>query len=201
MNLVLVGFMASGKTAVGRRLARRLGYGFLDTDHWLEREMGCTIAEVFEQKGEPYFRKLEAALAASLHKLENHVISTGGGIVTTPDNIESLQRAGMVVFLNADPEEIIGRLEHDTHRPKLKEGDLRETVTRLLGERMPLYLRAGVAVDTKGKSANRVAGEVIHLVVERREKEATQAGGEPTGEGTPEGAPTEGGGEGNPKPD
>lgn len=167
MNLLLVGFMASGKTAIGRRLARRLGYGFVDTDRWIEQEVGCTIAQLFESDGEPYFRRLETELASHFHKLKNHIVSTGGGILTTEGNLELLRRAGLVIFLNADLEEILERLERDTHRPKLKEGELRETVTRLLAERRPVYSQAELALDTKGKSANRVAGEIIRLIAER----------------------------------
>ncbi|MEE8395650.1 MAG: shikimate kinase [bacterium] len=177
MNLLLVGFMASGKTAVGRRLARRLGYGFVDTDRWIEQEVGCTIAQLFESHGEPYFRRLETELASHLHKLKNHIVSTGGGILTAEGNLELLRRAGLVIFLNADLEEILERLERDTHRPKLMEGELRETVTRLLGERMPVYLQAEIALDTKGKSANRVAGDIIRLVA-RRKGEPEPAPGE-----------------------
>lgn len=164
MNIVLVGFMGSGKTAVGRRIAQRLGYAFLDTDQWIEQQLGCTIADLFAQKGEAYFRELETRLAGGFCKLDNHVISTGGGMLTSPGNPERLRAAGLTVFLNADPEEILQRLERDTRRPKLKEGELRETVERLLGERMPLYTASQVCVNTKGKSVNRVAGEVIALL-------------------------------------
>lgn len=161
MNVVLVGFMASGKTAVGRRIANRLGYGFFDTDSYIESEVGCTIAEMFENKGEAYFRSLESRLARHLHKLSNHVISTGGGILTTEGNLEALRKAGLTVFLNADRGEILERLARDTRRPKLKEAELEETVNRLLGERMASYTQSDIVLNTKGKSVNRVAGEII----------------------------------------
>lgn len=164
MNVVLVGFMASGKTAVGRRVARRLGYGFFDTDQFIESEVGCTIAELFQHKGEAYFRKLESRLIGHLHKLENHLISTGGGILTTEGNLQALRGVGLTVFLNADKGEILERLARDTRRPKLKEGELEETVTRLLGERMARYCQSDVVIDTKGKSVNRVAGETIRAI-------------------------------------
>ncbi len=135
MNVVLVGFMGSGKTAVGRRIAHRLGYTLLDTDQFIEDQVGCTIAQLFEVQGEAYFRELETRLTAHLHKLDNHVISTGGGMLIAPGNPERLRAAGRTVFLNADPEEIMQRLERDTRRPKLKGGELRETVARLLAER------------------------------------------------------------------
>ncbi|MDH4246904.1 MAG: shikimate kinase [Deltaproteobacteria bacterium] len=164
MNVVMVGFMGSGKTAIGRRLAQRLGYRFLDTDHYIESELGRTINDIFAQEGEAYFRQLETALAVRLSRLTNHVISTGGGMVATPGNMELLRQAGTVVFLNADVEEILQRLERDTKRPMLKGHDLRERTTRLLEERMPFYLQSHWVIPTHGKSVNRVAGEIIRKI-------------------------------------
>jgi shikimate kinase len=171
MNVVLIGFMGSGKTAVGRRLAQRLGYTFLDTDQFIEGELGCTVAEVFSIQGEPYFRALESRLAARLHALQNTVVSTGGGLPVTPGNLAHLHRAGAVVFLNAVLEDILARLERDTRRPKLQGGELRPTVEGLLAERLPLYRQADLVVDTHGKSVNRVCGEIIHHVAKRRAAE------------------------------
>jgi shikimate kinase len=165
MNVVLIGFMASGKTSVGRRLARRLGYRFVDTDHFIEEELGCTIAELFTTKGEAYFRDLETRLARRLVKLDNAVISTGGGFAITPGNLELLKQAGPVVFLKAGLDDILQRLERDTRRPKLKEGDdLRTTVTKLLEQRLPRYEEADFVVETAQKGMNRVAGEIIRDV-------------------------------------
>ncbi|MBI3993407.1 MAG: shikimate kinase [Candidatus Lambdaproteobacteria bacterium] len=167
MNVVLVGFMASGKSSVGKRVARRLGYSFLDTDHFIEAELGCTISEIFAIQGEPYFRMLETRLLQNLPRLENHVIATGGGIVTTPGNMELLKRIGVVVFLNAEREDIISRLERDTRRPMVQGGDLRERVTTLLDKRLPLYREADVIVNTAGCSVNQTASEVLRQVARR----------------------------------
>ena len=169
MNIVLVGFMASGKTAVGRRVARRLGYSFLDTDQLIEAEIGCSIAKLFEEKGEEAFRRLESAVAENLHQLKNHVISTGGGILTQPDNLERLRRAGLVTFLNADQEEIIERLQRDTRRPLVQGGDVRTKVTTLLAERLAMYAKSDVVIDTKALSVNQVSSLVIRALCERTE--------------------------------
>jgi shikimate kinase len=166
MNLVLVGFMASGKTSVGRRVARRLGYRFIDTDHFIESELHCTIAELFVSKGEAHFRELESRLARRLSALTNTVIATGGGMPVQPGNFEALRKAGVVVFLNAAVEEIVQRLERDTRRPKVQGGDLREKVLKLHAERLPVYSQADVIVDTKGKAVNRVAGDLIRQSAE-----------------------------------
>ncbi len=179
MNLVLVGFMASGKTAVGRRIARRLGYGFLDMDQHIEREVGCSISQLFEIEGEAYFRTLETRLLSHLHKLDNYVVSTGGGVLTTEGNLEILRKVGVTAFLNADREEILKRLERDTRRPKLQEGGLEETVARLLDERMPLYTQCDITIDTKGKTANRVAGEIIRGLSRAASEKGTRQPGEP----------------------
>lgn len=161
-NLLLIGFMGSGKTAVGRRLAQRLGYAFLDTDHFIEREAGCTIAELFEVRGELAFREMESALAGRLALVRCHVVATGGGLPCTPGNMERLKRAGVVVFLKAAPEDLLVRLSRDTRRPKLREGEsLEATIERLMGERLPIYEQADLVVETHGKSVNRVAGEII----------------------------------------
>ena len=168
MNIILVGFMASGKTAVGRRVAGRLGYTFLDTDHLIEEELGCTIAELFEQKGEAVFRQLETAVAERLGELENHVISTGGGMLTQPGNLERLQRAGLVVFLQADQEEIIERLQRDTRRPLMQGADLHEKVSTLYAQRLPVYSQSDVVIKTKSMSINQVAAQVIRAITSQK---------------------------------
>ncbi len=175
MNLILVGMMGSGKTSVGKRLARRLGYRFLDTDHYIEANTGQTIAEMFAEHGEAHFRELEARLAARLHKLDNYVLATGGGFLTPEGNLERVKAAGVTVFLNAMLEDILKRLQHDRRRPKVQGGDLQETITTLFQERLPLYSQSDITVDTRGKTAYRVAGEIIRRIGEAR-RGATKAG-------------------------
>lgn len=173
MNVVLIGFMGSGKTVVGRRLAQRLGYTFVDTDQFIEGELGCTIADVFSIQGEAYFRALESRLAGRLRHLQNAVVSTGGGMPITPGNLERLRQAGAVVFLKASREDILKRLERDTRRPVLKQGEpetLDQRVERLLSERLPIYGQADVVVETHGKGVNRVCGEIIRHVARLREE-------------------------------
>ncbi len=175
MNVVLVGFMASGKSSIGKRLARRLGYRFLDTDQFIEAELGCSIAEIFAIQGEPYFRELETRVLRSLPRLENHIIATGGGIITTPGNMELLKRIGTVVFLNAERKDILARLERDTRRPMVQGGNLEEKVNALLDKRMPLYTQADVIVPTSGRTVNQTASEVLRLVAEALRRPAQPA--------------------------
>jgi len=171
MNVVLVGFMASGKTAIGRQVAKRLGYRLVDTDHFIETQTGRAIADIFQQEGEPYFRGLESALTRAMATMENTVFSTGGGILTTPGNLERLKQVGLVVYLKADTADILERLERDTRRPlvqkALAEGNLKETVETLLAQREPQYLQADVTVSTHGKAPFKTAGEIIQEISKR----------------------------------
>lgn len=173
MNVVLVGFMASGKTSVGRRVAKRLGYRFMDTDQFIEAEQGCTINDIFGYQGEAYFRELESQLLERLKRCDSYVFSTGGGILTTPGNLERLREIGVLVFLKADTEDIITRLSNDTRRPNARAEDpeaLRARVLGLLEVRMPLYEQADIVIETLGKTPNQVAGEVIRRVAGFRRK-------------------------------
>ena len=176
MNLILVGFMASGKTTIGRRLSRRLGYSFLDTDQFIESEIGCSVADIFSIQGEAYFRDLESRLAQRLHRLTNTVIATGGGIMMTTGNIGHLRRTGTLVFLKAAPEDLLKRLERDTRRPKVQAGELEETVERLLAERLPVYEQSDLTIETHGKSINRVCGEILRLIAEHPSAEPRSEG-------------------------
>jgi shikimate kinase len=178
MNLILIGFMASGTTSVGRRLAQRLAYGFIDTDQFIESEIGCTISEIFSIQGEAYFRELETRLAHRLPKLENTVIATGGGMIITPGNHERLREAGTIIFLKARKEDIMERLERDTRRPKAREGDdLETTVSNLMAERLPVYEQADIVIESGGKSVNRVCGEIIRELskIKASETKASEA--------------------------
>jgi shikimate kinase len=191
MNVVLIGFMASGKTSVGRRLAQRLGYGFLDTDQFIENELGCSIAELFSIQGEAYFRGIESRLAQRLRGLQNTVISTGGGMPITPGNLERLRHAGPVVFIKASLEDILKRLERDTRRPKVQGGDLRGTVTALLAQRLPLYEQADLVVESHGKGVNRVCGEIIRHLPALQQAHAARSPAERAADAAPQPAPAD----------
>ena len=184
MNIVLVGFMASGKSAVGRRLAKRLGYKLLDMDQALEESAGVPVATIFAEKGEAAFRRMETEWLDSLTQVDNHVFSTGGGILTTPGNMERLKRLGPVVFLNADLDDILLRLANDTRRPlvqRLRESgqDLRTSLQALLEQRLPLYMQADIVIPTLGKTPNTVAGELIGAISRYLSQQAQQVGAKP----------------------
>ncbi len=143
-NVVLVGFMGSGKSTVGRLLARQLGFRFVDTDSVIERRAGKPIKAIFADpdEGEGRFRELEERAIAEAARRERQVISTGGGAVTHPGNIGRLRGAGFVVWLDASPATVMERVGESRDRPLLQTPDPEATVRGLLDERRPLYQSA-----------------------------------------------------------
>ena len=160
-NIVLIGFMGSGKTAVGKLLAERLGYKFIDTDEIIERSEGKTISALFNEEGEQRFREIEARIVRELFGLKRHVISTGGGIVTNKENISNLKKGGLIVWLKAAPETIYNRVSSKTHRPLLNVEDPLETIKKLLTFREPFYAEADVSVDTDGLDVEKIVEVII----------------------------------------
>jgi shikimate kinase len=161
-NIVLIGFMGSGKSSIGRIIARRLRFQFLDTDRLIEERARMTIPEIFERHGEPHFRERETAVLESLLGVKRHVFATGGGIVTQPRNVEILRQLGLVVLLKADPEEIFRRVSRNADRPLLKVEDPRERVFTMMAERAPLYEGAAqFEVDSTALRHEEVATRII----------------------------------------
>ena len=163
-NIILTGFMATGKTSVGRALASQLGYDFVDTDQLIESRIGMTIAEYFQEKGEAAFRKMESDIARELADRSGLVISTGGRLMLDGDNATTLGKTGWVFCLVATPEEILKRVESDGHvRPLLQVPDPLEHIIELLGQRKKGYAQFPQIVTT-GKSPENVAEELAGIV-------------------------------------
>lgn len=139
-NIILTGFMGTGKSTLGRLLAQELGYRFIDTDSEIESRIGQTIAELFQEQGEQAFRKLEQELVYELAEQQGLVISTGGGLVLNPQNVAALQSSGQIICLTASAEEILERVSAQQHiRPLLQEKDPLKKIKKLLEEREPIY--------------------------------------------------------------
>lgn len=138
-TIVLVGFMGSGKSTVGRMLARRLRFRFLDTDKLVEERAQMRIPEIFEKHGEADFRGRETAVLTSLRGVRQHIIATGGGIVTVPENIPLLRSLGFVVLLTAEPDELYRRVSRNSERPLLQVEDPRKRMLDLMAVRLPAY--------------------------------------------------------------
>jgi len=160
-NIILTGFMGTGKTTVGRLLAQRLGYRFVDTDAIIEERHG-PIPAIFAERGEEAFREIERGLADELAARTGQVISTGGRMMLDEANAGSLARTGSVWCLVADPDEINRRVTDDAspvERPLLAGPDRRGRIVELLAERAPLYGRFP-QIETDGRSPEEVADEV-----------------------------------------
>ena len=162
MNIILIGFMGSGKTAVGKELAAKLGMDFLDTDELIEKTEKRSITSIFQEYGEPYFRKLETETLKTLQDYDNYVLSTGGGIVLKEENAARLKELGKVIWLWAEPEVIHERIKHETHRPLLKVADPKAEIKNILLVRLPFYKSAADhRIDTTERPPHQVAMEII----------------------------------------
>ncbi|MEN6413525.1 MAG: shikimate kinase [Veillonellales bacterium] len=162
-NVVLIGFMGTGKTSVGRLLAARLHRPFIDTDSKIEQESGITVSEMFKQYGEAYFREQEKAVIAKVSRYTNTVIATGGGVVTSAGNMTRLKRNGIIIALQASLEVILERTERCNVRPLLDCPDRRRTVAALLRAREPLYGIADFTVDTSSLSPQQITDDIMNF--------------------------------------
>lgn len=164
-NIVLIGFMGTGKTTVGRLLANRLGRPFFDSDKKIEYEQNLSIREIFKTYGESYFRQKEKMMIARLSRYRNAVIATGGGVVLSLDNMNNLKRNGIIITLTASVETILERTSRRSTRPLLDDPERREQiVNKLLIERVGLYRDADYSVDTSNKSLQQVINEILFFL-------------------------------------
>lgn len=161
-NVALVGFMGTGKSTVGHTLASMLNLRFVDTDALIEQRAGKKIVEIFASEGEAQFREYEKQIVQELEAMEGCVISTGGGLVVNPANMESLKKHALVVCLWASPEAIFARVGHQTHRPLLRGEKPLEKIKELLAQREPFYRQADVLLNCEQRSAREVAQHVAH---------------------------------------
>lgn len=165
-SIILTGFMGSGKSSLGVRLSYRMKLPLLDTDKWIEKEQGCSVAEIFSRDGEEAFRKMETRALRALLDMEGvRIISTGGGLPMREENRDLLARLGTVVFLRVRPETVCERLKGDTTRPLLRREDPEGEIRRLLAARNPLYEEAAmVTVDVDGKDYEQIMEEILRQV-------------------------------------
>jgi shikimate kinase len=160
-NVVLIGFMGTGKTCIGRLLAGRLRRPFVDVDKKIERESGMTIPEMFAQHGEAYFRRKEQEVIFRVSRYRNAVISTGGGVVLFPENMNRLRANGIVISLTASVETILERTGRRNTRPLLNHPDRAEMIARLLAERAERYKEADLIISTEHSSPHQTVEKII----------------------------------------
>lgn len=171
-NIVLIGFMGSGKTTVGIRLSYRLRKSIEDTDKLIEKRQKRTIREIFEQDGEAYFRELETRLLKeAVEKRKNQIISVGGGTPVREENRELLKKLGTVVYFRVKPETVYERIKHDTTRPLLQCENPLEKITELLEQRKAAYEAcADIIIDVDELSMSQVVEKVVRALDARRKE-------------------------------
>ena len=163
-NIVLIGFMACGKSTMGRILSQKIGYRLVDTDQVIEQETGMAVTEIFASRGEDGFRDMETALLQNMlqQRCTNHVVSTGGGMVVREQNRALLRKLGFVVWLDCSPAEILARTSRTNHRPLLQCDDPMAAITGLLNQRKPMYEAAAhLRINTTGLDFNELACGIL----------------------------------------
>ncbi len=160
-NLVLIGFMATGKSTVGQMVAAHLGFRFVDTDHLIESRVGQSIAEIFAAAGEARFREYERALVSEMRQWNHVVIATGGGLAAQDDNLVQMQQHALVVCLWASPKTIWQRACRHGHRPLLADPNPLEKIARLLEARRPFYRQADVLINTEFRPVKAIVHQVL----------------------------------------
>ena len=157
-NVILIGFMGTGKTSIGRRVAQSLGFEFVDTDVLIVESEGKPIKDIFSDEGEDYFRDLETQMIQDCGDRWNQVLATGGGIVLREENQQLLADCGYVIWLKASAEAILERVSRNRERPLMQTTDPLQTIKDLLQEREKLYAStADFTIDTNGLTLDETA--------------------------------------------
>jgi shikimate kinase/3-dehydroquinate synthase len=162
-NIVITGFMGTGKTSVGKEVARQLGRPFVDIDAQIEDRFGKSIPDIFAEQGEGVFRHIESQICHALSKEENLVVATGGGTLVDPENRASMLKSGIGICLDADPEEILSRVGATDDRPLLSGHNTRDRITQLLELRSDAYALVPWHINTTGQSIDSLAESVMAL--------------------------------------
>lgn len=162
-NIVLCGFMGSGKSTVGKLLCEKTGMRLIDTDTYIEQKEGMTISDIFAQKGEEYFRSAELEVCKELSGMKNCIISTGGGTLLKECNVKEIKKGGIVYFLDVSPSAVLSRLQFDTTRPLLQREDKEQAVNDLLSQRMPLYKKAADHIINAEETPLKICAKIISI--------------------------------------
>lgn len=159
-NITLIGFMGTGKTTIGKRLAQYLKWDFVDTDAEIEMASGLSIPEIFHRDGEAGFRTRECTAIANISRRRHCVIATGGGAVLHPENWRVLAAAGPMIHLLVSLDTVLERIASCENRPLIK--STRQDLERLWEVRQPVYAQADYTVDTTGKDPKQIVMEIVH---------------------------------------
>jgi shikimate kinase len=164
-NIFIIGSMGSGKTSIGKILAKNNHLSFLDTDHEIIRSCGYSIPDIFEKFGEKHFRNLETEQLRKMDTIENHVISTGGGIVLKDDNKKLMKSLGLIIFLDINISSQMDRVKNRKNRPLLNDKNLKDNLLSLKKIRDPIYKKiSNYIIDVSGKERNQVINEIQKII-------------------------------------
>ncbi|MCM8795400.1 MAG: shikimate kinase [Candidatus Omnitrophica bacterium] len=163
-NIYLVGFMGTGKTAVGRELAKKKKWQFMDLDELIALREKQTIVDIFAKKGEAYFRRTETKILKEVSSQNKFVVACGGGIVINSENIKVMKETGIIICLTATPQVILKRTSGSTARPLLNVKDPKQQIELLLKLRAPYYAQADVMIDTSDLSIKEVVEKIDKLI-------------------------------------
>jgi shikimate kinase len=164
-NVYLIGFMGSGKSTVGKILAEKLNMNFIDIDKLIEEKEGMKIKDIFEQKGESYFRELERKQIEAIVNQEGLVVSTGGGLGANLDNMNLMKKNGDVVWLDVSLNTVLDRLKNDQDRPLLKQPT--EKIKQLFEERKNVYRLANIRINADKKTPSQIVEEILSKIKRR----------------------------------
>ncbi len=175
-TLVLVGLMGAGKSAIGRRLATRLGLPFADADLEIELAAGCSVEDIFATYGEPAFRDVERKVIARLLEGPVQVLATGGGAYMDRSTRDTVAGNGISLWLRADLETLLARTARRSNRPLLKQGDPRAVLTDLIAQRYPVYAEADLVVDSSDAPPEQTVDTVVEALQAFLDGNAARAG-------------------------
>jgi len=165
-SLVMVGMMGAGKSAIGKRLASRLGLPFVDADTEIEQAANATISEIFERDGEAYFRDGERRVIRRLLEGEPKVLATGGGAFVSPETREAIRASAISIWLKADRDLILSRVRRRSNRPLLKTDDPGSVIDRLLEERSPIYAEADIHIQSREVAHEEVIDDILYALAD-----------------------------------
>ena len=160
-NIILCGFMGCGKSTIGNLLSKKTGMSFIDLDKYIEQKENKTVAEIFADNGEDYFRQLERDASKELSQKKSLVIATGGGTLTFQENVDAFKTSGKIVLLDVPVEVVSERLQGDTTRPLLNRPDKEQAMRELYEKRMPLYQNAADIIVNAANSPLQVCMEIM----------------------------------------
>lgn len=164
MNISLIGMMGSGKTCIGELLAKLLNMSFVDTDEQIIKSEKTSINQIFAQKGETYFREIETATLKNILNFNNQIISTGGGIIKSDENLSLLKEKSVVFYLKASPDILFERIKNNKERPLLNVENMKDKIKTILQDRISQYEKAQYIIVTDDKSPIEIANEIIGII-------------------------------------